>query len=168
LKKGRLKMRKVAKVALTLMVISTTIYLIFVVYANANSSYSVDSNGNGKDPIAYGVWKAYFAEKLETAPQEWCELGELGITFGEKVQYAEKETYKILIVDQEKALPWMNGTASEPYAVKYGDIFYRIMSLWTTPGLPEHLKQWQFPIGVALGAGWVCAGVVFFKESEKK
>lgn len=161
-------MRKVAKVALTLMVISTTIYLIFVMYANANSSYSVDSNGNGKDPIAYGVWKTYFAEKLETAPQEWYELGELGITFGEKMQYAEKETYKILIVDQEKALPWMNGTTSEPYAVKYGGSFYRIMFLWVTPGLPENIKQWQLPIGVALGAGWICTGVVFFKESEKK
>ena len=82
------------------------------------------------------------------------------------MEYAETETYLILIVDEEKALPWMRD--DEQPAVKYEDKFYRIVWLLVTPGLPESVKQWQFPIGVALGAGWVFTGASFIRERRAK
>lgn len=162
-------MKRVVKAALILMTILTVIYVSVVVYANTNSSYNnADSSGYGKKPIEYGILKAYFAEKLDWEPQEWNTTEELGITFGEKMKYAETETYGILIVDEEKALPWMNGTAPMPYAVKYEDKFYNIVFLWVDLGLPESVKQWQILIGVALGAGMVFTGVLFLKWRKKE
>ena len=157
-------MKKIMKAVIILMAILTAIYVSAVVYANVNLSYSVDSGG--KKPIDYGIWRAYFAEKLETEPQEWNTTEELGIMFGERVKSAEKETYGILIVDPEKALPWMKDVIPEPDATKYEDDFYNIVFLWVTPGLPERVKQWQIPLGVALGACWVFTGV--FPKGRKK
>jgi len=162
------KMRKMMKAVLVLMAILTVAYVGVVVYANNNSSHNADSGGYGKEPIDYGILRAYFAEKLETEPQEWNTTGELGIIFGDKMESAETETYLILIVDEEKALPWMNGTIPEPYAVKYGDSFYRIVFLWVGFGLPERVNQWQIPIGGALGAGWVFTGALFVKGRKKE
>jgi len=153
-------LKKIVKVALLSMAVLTVIYVSLVAYAYANSS------GEGKYPIEYGIWKSYFAEKLETEPQEWNTTEELGIIFGDKMEYAETETYLILIVDEEKALPWMRD--DEQSAVKYEDEFYRIVWLWVTPGLPESVKQWQLPIGVALGAGWVSTGASFIRERRTK
>lgn len=154
-------MKKVFTVTLLLTAILTVIYVGVVVYASANLSYSVDSGG--KKPIDYGIWRAYFAEKLETEPQEWNTTEELGIVFGERMKYAEKETYEILIVNPEKALPWMKDIIPEPDATKYEDNFYNILFLWVTPGLPESVKQWQIPIGGALGACWIFTGALFLK-----
>lgn len=158
-------MKKIMKAVLILMSILTAIYVSAVVYTNVNLSYSVDSGG--KKPIDYGIWRAYFAEKLETEPQEWNTTEELGIMFGERVKPAEKETYRILIVDPEKALPWMKDVIPEPDATKYEDDFYNIAFLWVTPGLPERVKQWQIPLGVALGVCWVFTGV-FLKGRKKE
>lgn len=155
-------MRKMMKAVLVLMAILTVAYVGVVVYANAGSS------SYGKEPIDYGILRAYFAEKLETEPQEWNTTEELGIIFGDKMESAETETYLILIVDEEKALPWMNGTIPEPYAVKYGDSFYRIVFLWVDLGLPESVKKWQFSTGAALGAGWVFTGALFVKGRKVK
>lgn len=157
-------MKKIVKVALLLMAVLTSIYASVVAYAYANSSYGAGSNGDGTEPIEYGIWKSYLAEKLETEPQEWNTTEELRIIFGDKMEYAETETYLILIVDEEKALPWMRD--DEQPAVKYDDEFYRIVWLWVTPGLP--VKQWQLPIGVALGAGWVFTGALFIRERRTK
>jgi hypothetical protein len=159
------KMRKMMKAVLVLIAILTVAYVGVVVYANTNSSHPVNSS-DYRDPIDYGIWRHYLAEKLQWEPQEWNTTEELGIIL--VPSKVTEDHYHIFIVDEEKALPWMNGTTSEPYAVKYRGSFYRIMFLWVTPGLPENIKQWQLPIGVALGAGWICTGAVFFKESEKK
>jgi len=161
-------MKRIVKVSILLMATLTVIYFSMVVYANTNSSDGVDSSSDGEEPIEYGIWKSYFAEKLETEPQEWNTTEELGIIFSDKIEYAETETYAIRIIDEEKALPWMNGTTPEPYAVQYEDKFYNIVFLWTTPGLPEHVRQWQIPIGVALGAGWTFTGVLFLKGRKKE
>lgn len=161
-------MRKVLKLVLALMMVLTLTYVGFIAYANASPSYGVNSSDDGKVPLEYGIWRAYEAERLETEPQEWNTTEELGITFGEKMKSAETETYLILIVDEKKALPWMNGTTPEPYAVKFVDSFYRIVSLWLTPGLPEPIRQWQFPMGAALGAGWAFTGVLFLRRRVKE
>lgn len=161
-------MRKMMKAVLVLMAILTVAYVGVVVYANNNSSHNADSGDYGKEPIDYGILRAYFAEKLETEPQEWNTTEELGIIFGDKMEPAETETYLILIVDEEKALPWMNDTIPEPYAVKYGDNFYDIVFLWVELGLPESVKKWQFPTGATLGAGWVFTGALFVKWRKKE
>ena len=161
-------MKRIVKASILLIAILTVIYAGLVAYANANPSYGAGSSGDGKEPFEYGIRKSYLAEKLETEPQEWNTTEELGIIFGDKMEYAETETYLLLIIDEEKALPWMNGTTPEPYAVKYEDKFYHIVFLWTTPGLPEHVRQWQIPTGIALGAGWVFSGVHFLKGRGEK
>jgi hypothetical protein len=160
-------MKKVLTVILILMVILTVIYVSAVVYSNMNANSSnVGDSGGGKRPTEYGILRAYFA-KLETEPQEWNTTEELGIMFGKRMR-AEKEAYEILIVNPEKALPWMKDIIPEPDAIKYEDNFYNIVFLWVTPGIPEGVNQWQIPLGVALGACWVFTGVLFLKWRKKE
>lgn len=154
------KMVLPAAIAL-LMAILTAVYIGMIVYSNANSSHGVDANGYGKDPIKYGIWKHYLAKKLETEPEEWYTPEELGIMLVESEVIEGR--YHIYIVDEQKALPWMNGTMPMPYAVKYENNFYRITFLWVTPGLPETVKSWLIPTGIAIGGGWVFIGALFIK-----
>jgi hypothetical protein len=156
-------LKKRVKVALLLMAVLTVSYVSVVVYANANSTY--DDSYDYRDPIEYGVWKHFVAEKLETPPDQWNTTEELGIVL---VSCKVKEgLYHIYIDDPERALPWMNGTKPQPFAVKYADDFYRIsFALWVTPGLAESIRQWQIPIGVVLGAGWV--SVLFLEKGKKE
>ena len=155
------------------MVILTVIYVSAVTYANTNANSSnISDSGGAKRPTEYGIWRHYFAEKLETEPQEWNTTEELGITFGERI-HAQKEAYEILIVNPEKALPWMKDIIPEPDAIKYEDNFYSIGFLWVTPGFPEcgilHcVKQWQIPLGLALGACWVSTGVLILRWRKKE
>jgi len=158
------KMRKMMKAVLVLMAILTVVYVGVIVYANVNSSY--DDPYDYRDPIEYGIWKHFIAEKLEVLPDQWNTTEELGIVLVPSKVIEDR--YHIYIDDPERALPWMNGTVPEPYAVKYGDNFYNIISLWVTPGLPDSVKLWQFPIGAALGAGWVCTGVLFVKGRKNE
>jgi len=158
-------MKKVMKAVLILIAILTVIYVGVVVYVNTNSSYPVNSS-DYRDPIEYGIWRHYFAEKLQWEPQEWHTPEELGIIL--VPSKVTEDRYHIFIVDEEKALPWMNGTIPEPYAVKYGDNFYRILGLWVEPGLSGSVKQRLIPIGGALGAGWVFTGVLFLKRRNKE
>jgi hypothetical protein len=158
-------MKTVVKAALILIAILTAVYVGVVVYANTNSSYPVNSS-DYRDPIEYGIWCHYFAEKLQWEPQEWYTPEELGIIL--VPSKVTEDRYHIFIVDEEKALPWMNGTTPMPYAVKYEDKFYRILGLWVEPGLPESVKQRQIPIGGVLGAGWVFTGGLFVKGRKKE
>ena len=157
-------MRKIVKASLLLMAILTVVYAGVVVYANANSSYG--SSGDGKEPMEYGIWKSYHAEKLETEPEDWYTPEELGIILVESEVIEGR--LGIYIVDEEKAFPWMRDDEFTPYAVKYEDEFYHIVFLWVTPGLPEHVMQWQIPTGAALGVGWVFCGVLFLKGSKEE
>jgi len=164
---GGQRMKRMVKAVIILMAILTATYVGVVAYTSTNLSHSADSNVY-RDPIEYGIWRHYDAEKLQWEPQEWYTPEELGIVLV-KDKFPENY-YDIFIVDEEKALPWMNGTAPMPYAVKYQNEFYRISWLWVTPGLPESvkLKQWQIPIGGLLGVGWVCTGVLFLKWKKEK
>lgn len=154
-------MKKIVKAVLFLMIALTVTYVSAVVYANS----SVDDSYDYRDPIEYGVWKHFIAERLETPPNQWNTTEKLGIVLvSSKVM---EDRYHIYIDDPERALPWMNGTKPQPFAVKYGDNFYRISFLWVTPG-PESIKQWQIPIGGALGVGWVFTGALFLKGRKKE
>jgi len=148
-----------------LMATLTVIYVIAVVYANTNPSYDVGSSDDGKHPTEYDIWRHYFAEKLETEPQEWYTPEELGIILVESEVIEGR--FHILIVDKEKAFPWMRDDEFTPSAVKYEDEFYQIFGLWVTPA-PVYVKQWQIPIGVALGAGWAFTGVLFLKGRKEE
>jgi len=141
------------------------IYVSAVVYASANSSVDTDSSGEGKRPTEYGIWRHYYVDKLHREPQEWYTPEELGVTLVPS-KFIE-DRYHLLIVDPEKALPWMSGTEPMPYALKYEDKFYRITFAWVTPALPEGIKNWQIPVGGALGIGWVFTGVLFLRWMKK-
>lgn len=157
-------MKKRLEAILILMTILTVIYVSVVVYANATSANSSDSTDKGKDPVEYGIWKHYLADKLETEPAEWYTPEQLGIVLVKSP--VTEERYHIFIADEEKALPWMNGTKPMPYAVKYENAFYRIAYLWVTPGLPESVKQWQVPAATGLGAGWIIVGALLIQRKK--
>lgn len=108
------------------MVVLTGVYIIAIAYANITSSYASDSSDNGKLPLYYGVWKSYYAEKMEMEPEEWYALEELGIILSEQSTHVEKETYIIRIVDEEKALAWMEYGEFTPQAFEYEEEFFQI------------------------------------------
>jgi len=159
-------MKRIVKASILLMAILTVIYFSVVAYANTNSSYDVGLSDDGKHPTEYDIWRHYFAEKLGTEPEDWYTPEELGIILVESEVIEGR--FHILIVDEEKAFPWMRDDEFTPYAVKYEGGFYEIFFLWVSPGLPEHVKQWQIPIGIVLGAGWTFTGVLFLKGRKKE
>jgi len=161
-------MKMVIKAALVLMTILTVIYLAAVVYAAINVDHSRGSNNSGKHPIDYGIWIYYFVEKLDWEPHEWNTTEELGIIFGRRVETSGPETYEILIVDEEKALPWMNGSAPMPNAVNHEENFYHISGLCLIPGPFESFYEWRIPIGAMLGTCWILTGVLLYRWREKE
>jgi len=160
------KMKKSVKAVLILLVILTVIYVSAVVYASANSSVDTDSSGEGKHPTEYGIWRHYHTWKLQGEPQEWYTPEELGVILVPSPVI--EDHYYLFIVDPEKALPWMSGTEPMPYALKYEDKFHSISFLWLTPALPESIKNWQIPVGGALGACWIFTGAIFLKERKNE
>jgi hypothetical protein len=146
----------------------TAIYISTIVYAFVSSvgrNVPNDDISDGKKPIDYGILRAYRAEKRETPPtEEWYTLEQLGIALGEKVEYAEKETYHVLIVEPEKALPWMKDYTNTP-VVNYGDQYYQITSLWLTVNDPTS-NGIYIPIGGALGIGWLLCGILFVRGKK--
>ena len=158
-------MKKIVKAALLLMAVLTMIYASAVTYKigyTDGESYAREYS-LVKHPIEYDIWRAYSAEKLETEPEEWYTPDELGIVL---IKSSHFEHYHIFIAreHEEKALAWMRDGEFTPHAVKYEDEFYRISFFWVTPAIPE--PQWQIPIGVALGLGWVFTGALFLKERK--
>jgi hypothetical protein len=148
------KTKRMVKAALILMAILTVIYVSAVVYANTNA-YPY--------PHRYVLYAA-FAYESETPPTDWYTPEQLGIY--DVIEYGENGSYWLHIaVDREKE-PFP--LQSENPIFLYKDKFYQVSSLWTTPGLPEHLKQWQIPIGGALGAGWVFTGILFLKWRKRE
>jgi len=139
-------MKRVVKAALILMAILTVIYVSAVVYANVNSH---------PYPHRYVLYAAFEYEG-DTPPTEWYTPEQLGIY--DAIEYEENGSWLHIAVDREK----------EPFPLQekqpvflYKDKFYQVSPLWVTPGLPESIKQWQFPIGGVLGAGWVFTGILF-------
>lgn len=158
-------MKKRVSVALLVMAALTVSYVSVVVYANATSPY--DDSSDYTYPYEYGITKHFVAKKLETPPDQWNTTEELGIVLVPCEVKEGRYVYHVYIDDSERALPWMKGT--QPQYVKYGDDFYRIFAaLWVLPGLAEGIRQWQIPIGGALGAGWVCSAVLFLKGRKKE
>jgi len=140
---------RLSKVVLTLMLALTTIYIIAVVYANANSSYS---------SYRYVVYAAYKYEG-DTPPTEWYTPGELGITEVYEVNIRAVQ----IVVDRQK----------EPFPLQlecpiflYKDEFYIVSSRWVT-FWPRSAK-WEIPTGVALGATWILTGAWFLKRRKRE
>ena len=144
-------MKKIVKVTLLLVAILTVIYVSAVVYAYANSNLIHDV-----------VYTAYEYES-ETPPTDWYTPEQLGIY--EVIELGENADCLQIVVHQEKE-PFP--LQSENPIFLYKDKFYQISSHWVTPGLPEHVKQWQTPIGGALGVCWVFTGALFLKERKKE
>jgi len=149
-------MEKVLTVILILMVILTVIYVSAVVYANTN-----DANAYSHRYVLYGA----FEYESETPPTDWYTPEQLGI-YG-VTELGENGSWLHIAVDREKE-PFP--LQSENPIFLYKDKFYEVLPVWVTPGLPESVKQWQIPIGGALGACWVFTGVLFLKwrKNESK
>jgi hypothetical protein len=122
------------------------IYVSAVVYADVNSP-----------PYPHRhVLYAAFEYEGDTPPTEWYTPEQLGIC--DAIEYEENGSWLHIAVDREK----------EPFPLQekqpvflYKDKFYQVSPLWVTPGLPESIKQSQFPIGGVLGAGWVFTAILF-------
>ena len=147
--KERGKMKKIVKVALLLMAVLTVAYVSAVVYANADVGFNHYSH-------RYVLYAAFEFE-ADTPPSEWYTPEQLGIY--DVIEYGENGSYWLHIaVDKEKE-PFPLQSANPTFL--YKDEFYTVSSVWVTPMLPGEFRQWQIPIGVALGAGWLFAGVLF-------
>ena len=160
-------MKKLVKASLLLMAVLTVIYASAVTYkiGYADGESHARKYSPVKHPTEYDIWRHYFAEKLETEPQEWYTPEELGIIL---IINSHFEHYDIFIAreHEEKAFAWMRDHEFTPYAVKYEDEFYQILGLWVTPGISG--PKWEIPTGIALGAGWVFSGVHFLKGRGEK
>lgn len=143
-------MQKVMKILLLTMLIVTAIYAGFVVYANTNSE---SCNGG----------TVYSAFLCKGEPTKWYFPEQLGIT--EFTEY-ENGVWLHVVVPYEsdpgiiEHLIIMEGGAVFIYEGR----FYNITGFSATPALPDRLKQWQFPLGGAIGMGWVFVGALFYKR----
>lgn len=135
------------------MVILTVIYVSAVVYANTNA------NAYPHRYVLYGA----FEYESETPPTDWYTPEQLGIYA--VTELGENGSSLHIAVDREKE-PFP--LQSENPIFLYKDKFYQVSPLWVTPGLPESVKQWQIPLGVALGACWAFTGVLFLKWRKKE
>jgi len=147
-------MKKMVKAILISMAILTVIYVSAVVYANTNAN----TNANAY-PHRYVLYAAN-EYKSETPPTDWYTPEQLGIY--DVIEY-ENGSWLHIAVDREKE-PFP--LQSENPIFLYKDKFYQVSPFWTTPGLPESVKQWQIPIGGVLGAGWILTGALFLKERK--
>jgi len=159
--KERGKMKKLMKVALLLMAVLTVTYVSAVVYANfyANADFHDYANSH-----RYVIYAAYKYEQ-DTPPTEWYTPEELGIV---EVWEVNGRTLQIIVDREKEPFPFgPYGTDDQLTIFLYKDGFYTVAHRWVTFA-PYHVKQWQIPIGVALGAGWLFVGVLFLKGRKKE
>lgn len=145
------------KAALILLLIFTITYIVAVVYANNN----IVGDGTGK---TYGSGKIYSATLYLGEPDEWYNPEELGI-----IQIMEEENTTSLAVSIPTDLDSGDLGIKHPI-FKYNDGFYQIgyaEACWDA-GLPESVKQWQFPIGATLGIGWLSIGMLFLRRRKNE
>jgi hypothetical protein len=143
---------RVEILVLLVMSILTAAYLALVVYANT------DLANNDK------LYPVYAAFEYKSQPSTWNTTEELGII--EVIEYGNETSYWLhVVVDPDK----------EPFPLqevqpifKYKDKFFQVSALWATPSLPDSIKQYQTPIGVAIGLGWVAIGIVAYGKKDKK
>lgn len=146
-------MKKLVKAVLILMAILTAIYVNITVYANA-SAYS----------HRYVVYAAYKYEQ-DTPPTEWYTPEELGIV---EIYEVNDRAVQIAVDREKEPFPFgPYGTDDQLTIFLYKDEFYVVSHRWVTFA-DEYVKQWQIPIGGALGVGWVSTGVLFLKWRKKQ
>ena len=150
------KMKGLAKAPWILMVLLMAI--LTVIYASAVAYANVNSHPYPHQYVAY----AAFEYRGDTPPTEWYTPEQLGIY--DVTVYEENYSFLHIAVDREK----------EPFPLQekqpvflYKDKFYRVSQLWATPGLPESVKQWQFPIAGLLGIGWISTGILFIWRKKE-
>ena len=133
------------------MLMLTVIYTGAVVYANTSSeSYATDT--------------VYAAILYEDEPTEWYYPGQLGIT--KILDYGVENATVVWVVVPHELDP--GDLMVERPVFIYKDRFYQISDLHMTPGLPEHVKQWQAPVGGAIVIGWIFTGALFYKRRERE
>jgi len=145
------------KACLILMAILTAVYVGIIVHAKA----SFHDYANSYRYVVYATYKY----EQDTPPTEWYTPEELGIVEVHKVDSRAVQT----IVDREKEpFPFgPYGTDDQRTIFLYKDEFYVVSHRWVTFA-DGYVTQWQVPIGMALGGGWVFSGILFLKSRKKE
>lgn len=151
-------MKKIVKAVLLLMVALTVIYVSVVVYANTNSTYDY---ANGLRYVGYAAFKY----EQDTPPTEWYTLEELGIV---EVWELNDRALRIAVDREKEPFPFGPlGTDDQQIIFLYKGEFYTVSHRWVT-FVHSGVKQWQIPIGGALGVGWVFTGALFLNGRKKE
>lgn len=130
------------------MVVLTVIYSSVVVYANTNG------NANSHD-YPYPPYVVYAAYEYKKPPSKWYTPEELGIA--KIIEVGEEGSAVEVVVDREKEPFPLQGSKA---IFLYKGRFYIFSDRWVTFALPEYVKRWGFPMGGALGTGWIFTGAL--------
>ncbi len=161
-------MKAVVGISVGSMVIVTLISVGYVGYkvgyrdgASYAQEYSIV-----KTPLQCGITQSYVAERLENEPERWWTPDDLGIVLIKRVQ---TDYYSIYVAreHEERAMAWMRDEAFTPQAIKYEDAFFRISSLWVTPGLSESVGLLLVQISAILGLGWAAVILISRSSTQK-
>jgi len=153
------KTKRMVKAALILMTILTVIFVSVVMYVNANANFHDYANSH-----RYVVYAAYKHEQ-DTPPTEWYTPEELGIV---EVWELGNRTVQIVVDRRKEPFPFGPlGNDDQLTVFLYKDEFYTVSHRWVTFAV-GYVTQWQVPIGIALGAGWVSTGALFVKVRKKQ
>ena len=157
-KKDGWKLKRIVKAALILMAILTAIYVCAVVYAN-DADTNANDYANDYPPLTYGT--AAFEYESDTPPTVWYTPEELGIVG--IIECGENRSVLQIIVDKEKE-PFPLQSKEPLTRFLYKDKFYTVSYRWVTFTDPCGSGfQWQMPLGITLGVGWIITGVLTLK-----
>lgn len=154
-KKDGWKLKRSVKAALILMAILTAIYVCAIVYGNTNANDHADDY----PPFTYGT--AAFEYESDTPPTAWYTPEELGIVG--IIECGENRSVLQIIIDKEKE-PFPLQSKDPLTIFLYKDKLYAVSYRWVTFADPCGSEfQWQMPVGITLGVGWIIAGVLALK-----
>ena len=155
------KMKRMVKAALILMTILTVIFVSVVIYANVNVDANFHDYANSHRYVVYAAYKY----EQDTPPTEWYTPEELGIV---EVWELGNRAVQIVVDRRKEPFPFGPlGTDDQLTIFLYKDEFYTVSHRWVTFA-DGYGTQWQVPIGIALGAGWVITGALFLKWRGKE
>jgi len=150
-------MKRIEKIALSVLLVLTLIYIGAVMYVGTKSSSRYVT-------IAHNVLLGAFKYTGEMPPSMWYAPEQLGIV-GVIEYYDDKGDISWLHVEVSESDH--ERLQEEQPIFKYGENFYQVFPGWVTPSLSK--RRWQFPVeatpvGVALGVSWLIFGVSVLRE----
>ena len=142
------------------MTILTVIFVSLVIYANVNANANFHDYANSHRYVVYAAYKY----EQDTPPTEWYTPEELGIV---EVYEVNSRAVQIIVDREKEPFPFgPYGTDDQLTIFLYKHEFYTVSHRWVT--FYRYGTQYQIPIGIALGAGWVITGALFLKWRGKE